>query len=105
LVVKDVSFTVTFEDNKMMNGIITQEEILRVYIINPIVVGEKDNEPEYKGVYIIHEDSETKYKSIIAKLKANAKAKLVSFIEMYNFEGLFAQFKYAHAITVHKSQG
>ena len=105
LVVKDLPFVVTYEDNKMMNGIITQEETLRVYIINPIVIGEKNSEPEYKGVYIIHEDSETKYKSIVAKLKANAKAKLVSFVEMYNFEGLFAQFKYAHAITIHKSQG
>lgn len=56
-------------------------------------------------VRIIHEDSEYRYEVVRKRLRQKAKENKISWCEYYGFTGLFAKFKYNHAITVHKSQG
>ena len=56
-------------------------------------------------VRIIHEDSEYRYEIVRKRLRKKAKENKISWREYYGFTGLFAKFKYNHAITVHKSQG
>jgi hypothetical protein len=58
-----------------------------------------------KGVPIIHEDSEKDFKALKTLLKSKAKDGKILFRDMYKFIELFAEVKYNHAITVHKSQG
>lgn len=56
-------------------------------------------------VKVIHEDSEKDFKLLVQNLKKQAKEKQISWKDYYDFYEQFAQFKYNHAITVHKSQG
>lgn len=56
-------------------------------------------------VRIIHENSEYRYEVVRRRLRQKAKENKISWREYYSFTGLFAKFKYNHAITVHKSQG
>ena len=57
------------------------------------------------SISVIHEDSESTYKDIIKEMKSLIAAKLLSWIDYFNFIESFADIKYNHAITVHKSQG
>ena len=92
---------VMYEDNPHLRGVIKQIETLKIYTINPV-----EYEPgKFHGVRVIHEDSEQKYKQILSKLNANCKARFLSYVSLINFEEQFASFKYAYAMTVHKSQG
>lgn len=52
---------------------------------------------------IIHEDSEKDFDELKKKLKAKAKLAEISWKDYYEFVEQFADFKYNHAITVHKS--
>ena len=65
---------------------------LKVYKINSLI-------------YVLHEDSEQIYKETIKEIKSLIAIMLLSWESYYNFIEYFADIKYNHAITVHKSQG
>jgi hypothetical protein len=54
---------------------------------------------------VVHEDSEQVFKSISASLKYNCSKLGWNWKGKFFFEEQFADIKYNHAITVHKSQG
>ena len=54
---------------------------------------------------VIHEDSEEVFKTIVNSLKYNCAKNGWDWRGKYWFEELFADIKYNHAITIHKSQG
>jgi exodeoxyribonuclease-5 len=54
---------------------------------------------------IVHEHSQKMFETILASIKANCSKFGWSWKAKYFFEEQFAQTKYNHAITVHKSQG
>lgn len=72
-----------------------KEVNLKVYVANK----------ETQAIVIIHEESEQEYKSVVKQLKTNATHKLIDWTDFYEFIDKFADFKYNHALTVHKSQG
>ena len=89
------------------NDVIEEAE-LKYYSINYSMMqkNEYNDKDEFiDTIKVIHEDSESDYKNICALLKARAKAKEISWVDYYNFVEMFADLKYNHAITVHKSQG
>ena len=58
-----------------------------------------------ENMYAIHEESLLDYKYIAKGVKFKASAQDIKWVEYYKFIEGFADFKYNHAITVHKSQG
>lgn len=68
---------------------------LKHYVINP----EKEN------VIVIHEDSEDDYNKTLSLMKSKTKVDQVDWKDFYEFQEKFADLKYNHAITIHKSQG
>lgn len=65
----------------------------------------KDKEKATKEIIVIHEDSEKKYKDTLKLIKNKAKFATIDWKDFYSFTEQFADLKYNHAITVHKSQG
>lgn len=65
---------------------------LKIYVVN-------------RNIYILHEESEAKYKEVLKEIKSLIAINLLSWDSYYNFVEYFADIKYNHAITVHKSQG
>lgn len=57
------------------------------------------------NIIIIHEDSEKEYEKLLKNLKTMCSAKVIDWKDFYDFKEGFADMKYNHAITVHKSQG
>ena len=57
------------------------------------------------SVYVLHEDSEMIYKEVVKHIKEMIGKNLLFWNSYYNFIESFADIKYNHAITVHKSQG
>ena len=72
---------------------------LKLYSINPGVKNLTD------GVVVVHEDSVADYKKILKKMRANCISRDLEWVDFFGFSERFAQVKYNHAITVHKSQG
>jgi len=56
-------------------------------------------------VYAIHENFIALHHANIRKLKSLAINKVIDWVQYYKFSEQFLDFKYNHAITVHKSQG
>lgn len=65
---------------------------LKIYLING-------------NTRVVHEDSEKDYKEMVKLLKNNAKARLLHWKDYFEFIETFADLKYSHAISIHKSQG
>jgi len=88
----------------------TLEIVKKIY---PIQFTDRGNDikREYKiylindEVQVIHEDSMDIYKKDIEAMKINCFKRVLSFVYRNDFIDTFADFKYNHAITVHKSQG
>jgi exodeoxyribonuclease-5 len=81
---------------------------LKYYSVNPGKTGEFDLFTEQNivdRIIVIHEDSEKDYKKIVKLLKDKAKIADIDWKDYYQFVEQFADLKYNHAITVHKSQG
>ena len=79
---------------------------LKCYIINGKLVDEWSNgKPEWKGIFVIHEESEAQFKAISKQVKFNAKIRKLNWKTAFTFTEKFAEIKYNHAITIHKSQG
>lgn len=57
------------------------------------------------AVNVVHEDSEVVFKKVVDSLKYNCSKLGWDWRGKFFFEELFADIKYNHAITVHKSQG
>jgi exodeoxyribonuclease-5 len=102
LVVVDHPFSVVYQSNP--DTVYTTEE-LKVYIINPVVVGEYNGVKEYSGVFVIHEDSEKDFASIKRTVVKNCANKTLAYNYRDNFLDKFAYLNYNHGLTIHKSQG
>jgi len=81
---------------------------LKYYSINPI--RKNPSKLLMEGnitdqIIVIHEDSEKDYKEIVKLLRMKAKIADIDWIDFYRFTEQFADLKYNHALTVHKSQG
>lgn len=63
------------------------------------------NSEDVENVIVIHEDSEKDFSRVCQLLKRNAKAGMITWAEYYRFSEQFADLKYNHALTIHKSQG
>ncbi len=75
---------------------------LTVYLINPTL--DSDGKVD-SNVIIIHESSETQYQKVIKLLRDKALTSMIDWVDRFEFIEKFADVKYNHAITVHKSQG
>jgi exodeoxyribonuclease-5 len=90
------TFKLTLAEKGTILSTNTQSEVtLKLYVINN----------KLNPVYVVHEDSESNYNQALKKLKASAIQKLISWKDYYDFMTSFADFKYNHALTIHKSQG
>lgn len=109
---KNFSFLVDIHNEK------SDSVKIKYYSINPVKVEEplfdsKDTWTSDKKVktlltddiIVIHEDSEKDFEKICSFLKDKAKLAEVPWVEFYRFNEQFADIKYNHALTVHKSQG
>lgn len=101
--VEDVVFTIVMED---INTFVTNEVSLKCYIIN----GEQvdlwgDGNLTWRGVFVIHEDSEKHFENVKRNLLFACGKKRLKHVTRHDFLGNFANTKYNHALTVHKSQG
>ncbi len=76
---------------------------LKYYSVNPKFSIEAQEQTE--NIIIIHEDSEEAFKKLLKNLKSMCIAKVIDWVDFYKFKEGFADLKYNHAITVHKSQG
>lgn len=74
---------------------------LKYYSINFI----QDGDDVLDKIIVIHEDSEKKYNNTVKLLKNKAKFADIDWKDYYGFVEKFADLKYNHAMTVHKSQG
>lgn len=74
---------------------------LKIYSINSIKVAGEN----VVVLIAIHEDSEKELKNLEATLKLRARISEIGWVDYYAFIEQFADLKYNHAITVHKSQG
>ncbi len=79
----------------------TQKLTLKLYVINPV----EDFYNGISGIFVVHEESEKAFKKIVAILSKNGREKKLDFRYKEAFLSLFADFRYNHALTVHKSQG
>ncbi|MGL6120800.1 MAG: ATP-dependent DNA helicase [Fusobacteriaceae bacterium] len=87
---------------------------LKIYSLNPlcndrICINKQGEEEVIKCradyIYIIHEDSEGEYNELIKSLTNLAKVAEITFVDLFSFKEQFADIKYNHAISIHKSQG
>lgn len=54
-------------------------------------------------VRVIHEKSEKDFNKLLSEMKSKAKNRFLPWKDYYYFADMFADFKYNHALTVHKS--
>lgn len=76
---------------------------LKYYSVNA-KFSEEAQEP-IENIIIIHEDSEKDFEKLLKNLGSMCRAKVIDWGDFYKFKESFADMKYNHAITVHKSQG
>lgn len=76
---------------------------LKYYSINESFSIESQENVE--NIIIVHEDSEKDFEKLLKNLKSMCLAKVIDWVDMFKFKEGFADTKYNHAITVHKSQG
>lgn len=94
--------------SKVEKGISTTDKILlKVYSINPeFTVNEFTGKVSREDlIYVIHEDSEEDLEKILKVLLVKAKKYEIPWHDYYEFLEQFADLRYAHALTIHKSQG
>lgn len=103
------------QDNNFGQGEAHYEHIdIKYYSVNPQEVEEPvlDNEGwnvvgttkvERDVILVVHEDSEKEYAAALESIKDSIKFAKTSWKDYYEFKELFADVKYNHALTVHKS--
>ena len=57
------------------------------------------------NLVVVHKDSEEKFKNTVKLLKHRAGIRDIDWVDVNKFINTFADLKYNHAMTVHKSQG
>lgn len=75
----------------------------KIYCINGRVDPKTGKDDD--NIVIIHEDSEGKFKTLLKNLGHMARSRVINWADMYSFKEQFAETKYNHALTIHKSQG
>jgi exodeoxyribonuclease V len=92
--------TFVFSRKVFVGRILGEDKYIQVnfkcYLINP--------DSEYP-VRVVHEDSEEDFKKFERIIYSNACKRFLKWVDYFSFVEDFAQLKYNHAITVHKSQG
>ena len=73
---------------------------LKYYSVN--VISTEDGEG-LENIIIIHEDSEKDYEKLLKNLKSMCSVRVIDWVDFFRFKEGFADMKYNHAITVHKS--
>jgi len=58
-----------------------------------------------KELVVVHEESEEKFKNFLNNYKKKAIYRDIDWVDYYKFVDQFADLKYNHALTIHKSQG
>ena len=101
--IQTLPFKVIVESSNITKSFTVSDEEIKCYIVNGIKLGEKAWSQD--SVIIVHEDSEKEFRILKAQLVANCKNRILEWVDYYNFLEKFADFKYNHALTVHKSQG
>ena len=85
----------------------TQVEVghitLKLYRIN--IDSVKVNDAMPSGIIVVHEDSQKDFDNLKRFMASQCKQSLLQWRDYYTFLDQFADVKYNHAITVHKSQG
>lgn len=76
---------------------------LKYYSVNSRFSEEFQKQEE--NIIIIHEDSQEDFDKLLKNLRTMCGAKIIDWVDYYKFKEGFADMKYNHAITVHKSQG
>lgn len=98
---QQADFVCDDEDDPRMQSI-----KLKYYSINPNIIEQEGKEPSITDrIIVVHEDSEQDHLKIVNNLKQRAKFKKIEWKDFYSFIEQFADLKYNHAISVHKSQG
>jgi hypothetical protein len=87
---KTVTLTVILEDGRKKT--VSEEAKFTVFVINETIM-------------VLDDSSVPLFKRYAAIMTKNCKEKLLTFESRNNYLDTFADFKYNHAITVHKSQG
>ena len=84
-----------------------QHITLKCYSINPIYVEENafSNAGWVDTIIVVHEDSEKDFEALVKLLKNKAKIAEIGWKDYFEFIEQFADLKYNHATTIHKSQG
>ena len=109
LEVKTLSFNNIMNGNSsIFNNVKDDKLYYKVYVANA-----KREQSDFKGdgkytketIIVIHEDSEKKLTIYLNKLKAACKNRMLDWVDFFKFKERFADFKYNHALSVHKSQG
>ena len=76
---------------------------LKYYSINAKFL--EDAQEWTENIIVIHEDSEAEFEKLLKNLRSMCSARVIDWVDYYKFKESFADMKYNHAITVHKSQG
>ena len=100
-----IIFTVPIQDSKGL-PFTTTDVSFKCYIINGSQIDEfGTGEMIWRGVFVIHEDSDAAFKNFGYALSAKGRARQLDQSTRRIFLAKFAKFKYNHALTIHKSQG
>lgn len=102
VLVEYVPFDLIVEDNPRMRGHVIESIFLKCFVINP---WKNEFSGGEGGIYVLHPEEAETFKKIRYRLNANCKAKLLDFRTRNAFYDNFADMKYNHALTIHKSQG
>lgn len=78
--------------------------VMKCYVINS-KRDAKSNKFPLDAFKIVHEDYEYAFKQLKWKYMALAKKRKLQWRDYFLFAEIFAEFKYNHALTIHKSQG
>ena len=91
--VKEQHFSLPFKD--------TYDKVkLKVYVLNGHEI-----DGGFAGVYVIHEEDDKKLRTLAVQLKRYCAERRMLYSDRDMFLSQFADIKYNHALTVHKSQG
>lgn len=84
------TFKVITESNNVSKSYQIVDQEFKCYLVN-------------YNVLILHEDSDKEFNILKSQLVSNCKARILEWADYYSFLEKFADFKYNHALTVHKS--
>ncbi len=95
IIIRDVTFNNIFPRNTISTKDMDKDQSIKCYIANE----------QTDQIVVVHEDDESKFRVITSALLASCKSRELDWSFYYDFLSKFADFKYNHALSVHKSQG